>query len=86
MSQRGRPAYDPWRDVDGAPIPVDCQVVQIAIATEHGAIPRRLHRRGRVVRRVGFRVQVAFDGEAGEPASVRPFLIRVVASEGGDGR
>ncbi len=37
------------------------------------------------MRRVGYRVQVAFDGEAGKPAKVRPFLVRVVASDSGDG-
>ncbi len=44
--QRARPAYDLWRDVDDEPISVGCRVVQIAVATEHGAITRRLYKQG----------------------------------------
>ncbi len=51
MSGRARPAYDPWRDVDGTPIPVGARVEQVAVAKEHGALSARLHQRGEVIRR-----------------------------------
>jgi hypothetical protein len=46
-----RPPYDRWRDADGTHIPDHipdrCLVEQIAVATEHGAVPSRLSNKAR---------------------------------------
>lgn len=82
MSTRARPAYDPWRDTDGTPIPVGAQVEQVAVAKEHGALSARLHQRGDVIRRGQrgrghLRLYVRFQGDT-EPVSIRPHLVRVI--------
>lgn len=81
-----RPRYDPWRDIDGGPIPDGCRVEQVALAKEHGAVSRRLGKRGVVVGRVrGVRLRVLFDDEA-EPVTIRPLVVRVVPVLQGGGR
>ncbi len=84
MSGRARPPYNPWRDVNGTPIPVGARVEQVAVAKEHGAVADRLHQDGVVISLGslsgrGSRLRVRFDGET-EPASIRPHLLRVVNS------
>ena len=76
-----RPPYDRWRDADGTHIPDRCRVEQIAVATEHGAVPSRLSKRGEVIGRGADRVNVEFGGE-GKVASVRPHLLRVLDGPG----
>lgn len=71
-----RPAYDPWRDVDGTHIAVQCRVEQVAVGKEHGALPSRLHHQGQVVGRGTNRLQVRFDDN--QLISVRPHLVRVL--------
>lgn len=75
--QGTRPGYDRWRDVDGAHVAVGCQVEQVTLATEHGAVSKRLGKRGVVVGRRGHRLWVCFDGED-RTVTVRPFVVRVV--------
>lgn len=82
MSPRARPAYDPWRDVDGTPIPVGALVEQVAAAQEHGARSARLRQRGEVIRRGQrgrghLRLYVRFPDEE-QPVSIRPHLVRVL--------
>jgi hypothetical protein len=83
VTGRARPAYDPWRDVDGTPIPVGARVEQVAVAKEHGAQSARLHQRGEVIRcgsgtgRGHLRLYVRFQGED-ESVSIRPHLVRVI--------
>lgn len=74
-----RPAYDPWRDVDGVHISAGCRVEQIAVSKEHGALPSRLSKRGEVIGRGTNRVTVRFDTET-KVASVRPHLLRVTSA------
>jgi hypothetical protein len=74
-----RPPYDRWRDADGTHIPDRCRVEQIAVATEHGAVPSRLSKQGEVTGRRGYRVHVQFDRES-KVASVRPHLLRVLST------
>jgi hypothetical protein len=40
------PAYDPWRDSDGHPIPPLCRIEQVAVGKNYGALPSRLRMRG----------------------------------------
>jgi hypothetical protein len=72
-----RPAYDPWCDAAGKPVPVGARVEQIEIAPDYGALRSRLHQRGEVICRRGCRLYVRFDGEQ-ERVSIRPHLVRVV--------
>lgn len=72
-----RPAYDPWRDAAGEPVPVGARVEQIEIAPDYGALRSRLHQRGEVISRRGCRLYIRFDGEQ-ERVSIRPHLVRVV--------
>ncbi len=74
-----RPPYDRWRGADGTHILDRCRVEQIAVATEHGAVPSRLSKQGEVTGRRGYRVEVQFDGES-KVASVRPHLLRVLST------
>ncbi len=78
---RARPPYDRWRDTGGVHIADGCRVEQIAVATEHGAVPSRLSTRGEVTGRRGYRVNVRFDGES-KVASVVPHLLRVLGAPG----
>jgi len=82
VNPRARPAYDPWRDVDGTSIPVGARVEQVAVAQEHGARSARLRQRGEVIRRGQrgrghLRLYVRFQGDT-EPVSIRPHLVRVI--------
>lgn len=70
-------AYDPWRDSDGHPVPLQCRIEQVAVGKNHGALPSRLHRRGQVVGRSLTRLTVRFDDENGL-VGIRPHLVRVL--------
>jgi hypothetical protein len=70
-------AYDPWRDSDGHPIPPQCQIEQVAVGKNYGALPSRLHRNGQVVSRGVTRLIVQFDGDD-EVIGIRPHLVRVL--------
>ena len=80
VSARARPAYDRWRDINGAHIPDGCRVEQVAVAKEHGALTARRGKRGEVLGRTqrGNRLRVRFDGEPSRPVDIRPHLLRVV--------
>ena len=77
-----RPAYDPWRDTDGNPIPQPCRIHQAAVHKGHGALPSRLHKQGQVLGRGTTRLTAQFDGED-TVASLRPHLVRVLTTPGG---
>ncbi|MGH7261147.1 MAG: hypothetical protein ACREI9_10760 [Nitrospiraceae bacterium] len=77
-----RPAYDPWRDVEGTHIPGQCRVEQIAVSKEYGALPSRLHQQGLVLGRGTNRLYVRFDGDD-KLVSLRPHLVRVLTTPGG---
>jgi len=77
-----RPAYDPWRDTDGTPIPQHCRIQQTAVHKGHGALPSRLHQQGQVLGRGTTRLTVQFDGED-TVVSIRPHLLRVLTTPGG---
>lgn len=77
-----RPAYDLWRDADGAPIPQQCRIEQVTVHREHGALPSRLHKQGEVLGRGSTRLTVRFDGED-TVVSIRPHLVRVLTTPGG---
>jgi hypothetical protein len=80
VSGKIRPPFDPWRDVEGTHIPVGARVEQVAVARGYGALSRRLHWRGEVLRRGHYtRLFIRFDGES-EPVSIRPHLLRMVHS------
>ncbi|MGH8922818.1 MAG: hypothetical protein ACRD0H_31505 [Actinomycetes bacterium] len=81
MTRTARPPYDPWRDVDGTPIPVGARVEQVAVATEHGALSGRLGTRGVVLRRSATRLVVRFAGQR-ELARIHPHLVRVITLAG----
>ncbi len=72
-----RPADNPWRDVDGTPIPEQCRVEQIGVNSDYGAMPSRLHQQGRVVGRGKNRLYVRVDVDD-KLVSVRPHLVRVL--------
>ncbi|MDQ3765058.1 MAG: hypothetical protein M3460_27195 [Actinomycetota bacterium] len=76
-----RPAYNRWRDVDGTPIPEQCRVEQIAVSKEHGALPSRLYKQGRVIGRGINRLYVRFDDED-QLISLRPHLVRMLEAPG----
>ncbi len=80
ISGKPRRRYDQWRDVAGEPIPAQCRVEQIAVASEHGATAVRLGKRGRVIRRVRDRLHVRFDGED-KDHTIRPHLGRESGGE-----
>ncbi|MGH4011881.1 MAG: hypothetical protein ACRDTH_27585 [Pseudonocardiaceae bacterium] len=69
--------YDPWRDVDGAPVPQQCRIEQVAVHPAYGALPCRLHKQGEVFGRGVTRLTVRFDGE-NTVVSIRPHLVRVL--------
>jgi len=71
------PAYDPWRDAHGHPIPPQCRIEQVAVDKNYGALPSRLHRHGQVVSRGLTRLIVRFDGDD-EAIAIRPHLVRVL--------
>jgi hypothetical protein len=79
-SARVRPVYDPWRDVDGTPVPVGAWVAQTEVDAGLGALRAWLGKRGRVLRRSATRLVVRFAGES-ELVRIRPHLVRVT----GDG-
>lgn len=55
---------------------------QVGVAKEHGALHRRLGKRGEVVgRSSGNRLYVRFDGEDAR-VSIRPHLLRVLTTAG----
>jgi len=76
-ARRPRPAYDPWRDVDGVPIPQQCRIEQVAVDKERGALPSRLHKHGHVLGRGTTRLTVRFDNE-NKVVRIRPHLVRVL--------
>ena len=76
------PTYDPWRDAQGHPIPSQCWIEQVAVGKNHGALPSRLHMRGRVVGRGLTRLTVRFDGE-NELVGIRPHLVCVLQQREG---
>lgn len=66
--------------------PWAARVEQVAVAKEHGALRTRLHQQGEVVShgkrgRGHLRLYVRFDGDT-EAVSIRPHLVRIVATEG----
>ena len=82
-AQPRRPAYDPWRDTDGTPIPQHCRIQQAAAVHKgHGALPCRLHQQSQVLGRGTTRLTVQFDGED-TVVSIRPHLVRVLTPPGG---
>jgi hypothetical protein len=81
-ARRTRPVYDPWRDADGAPIPQQCRIEQVAVDKERGALPSRLHKRGQVLGRGTTRVIVQFDDEP-TVVRIRPYLVRVPTTANG---
>jgi hypothetical protein len=75
--RRSRPAYDPWRDAAGLPIPSGARVEQVLVDRAHGALASRLGKQAQVIRYSrGSRLVVRFDGET-EPVSIRPDLERL---------
>ncbi len=74
--------YDRWSDADTVHISDGCRVEQVAVDTEHGALPSRLHSQGEIIGRGTNRVNVRFDGEA-KMVSVGPHLVRVLDLPGG---
>ncbi len=72
--------YDLWRDVDGAPIPPQCRVVQIAVGKQHGALPSRLYTQGQVLGHATHRLIVQFDDN--KTIHIRPHLVRVLTTPG----
>lgn len=76
------PTYDPWRDSDGHPIPLQCPIEQVAVGKKHGALPSRLHLCGQVVGRSLTRLTVRFDGE-NKLVGIRPHLVRVLQQQEG---
>lgn len=79
---RPRRPFDPWGDIDGAPIPPQCRIEHVEIDKMLGALPSRLHRHGQVLGRGTTRLIVQFDGEH-EQARIRPHLVRVLTAPGG---
>lgn len=77
-----RPAYNRWRDVDGAHLPEQCRIEQVAVSKEHGALPSRLHKQGQVVGRGVNRLSVRFQGED-QPTNLRPHLVRLLDAPDG---
>jgi hypothetical protein len=77
-----RPAYDPWRDADGIPIPQHCRIQQAAVGKKHGALPSRLHKQGEVLGRGVTRLTVQLEGED-TAVSIRPPLVRVLTTPDG---
>lgn len=73
--------YDRWRDADGAPMPQQCRIEQVAVAKEHGALPSRLHKQGQVIGRGKNRLIVRFDSEK-NVVRIRPHLVRVLTTPG----
>jgi len=73
-------SYDPWRDADGAPIPPQCRVVQIAVDKQYGALPSRLHHHGQVLGHGINRLTVRFDDTT--TLNIRPHLVRVLTTPG----
>ena len=71
--------YDPWRDVDGAPIPQQCRIEQVVVDKSHGALPSRSHKQGQVVGRGHTRLIVRFDDEH-NVVHIRPHLVRVLTT------
>ncbi|MGH3722129.1 MAG: hypothetical protein ACRDRI_25465 [Pseudonocardiaceae bacterium] len=76
-----RPTEDPWRDVDGTPIPLHCGVEQIAVNTEHGALPSRLHQQGHVIGQVPDWLYVRFHDDD-HVIRLRAHLVRVLTTPG----
>ncbi len=74
--------YDPWRDADGAPIPQQCRIEQVAVGKSHGALPSRSHRQDQVLGRGLTRLIVRFDDER-NVVRIRPHLVRVLTTQGG---
>lgn len=82
-SPPARPASDPWRDAEGTPIPLQSWVEQIAVDTEHGALPSRLHQQGQAVGRgTGGLVYVRFD-HGNQLIALRSRLLRVLDTPDG---
>lgn len=75
-AQAPQPAENPWRDVEGTHIPLQCQVEQIAVNKDHGALPSRLHQHGEVIGRGTDLLYVRFQGE-NQLVGLRPHLVRV---------
>jgi hypothetical protein len=69
------------RDADGAPIPFQGQVEQVAVDEEHGALFSRLHQRGEVVGRDTNLVLVRFESDR-ETVALQPELVRVLSTDG----
>jgi hypothetical protein len=78
------PSDEPWRDVDGTPIPLRCWVEQIAmdaVDKAHEARPCRLPRRGQVIGRGAGMVYVIFNRDY--LIVLPPHLVRVLTASGG---
>jgi hypothetical protein len=73
---------DPWRDADGTHIPLRSRVEQVAVDTEHGALPSRLHHQGKVVSRGTYLMHVIFDHD-NQLIALRPHLVRVLKAPDG---
>lgn len=65
-----------WRDVQGRPIALFCQVEQVAEDPEPTVLPSRLHRQGQVVGRSLDSLYVCFSGN--QVISLPPQLLRVL--------
>jgi hypothetical protein len=80
-ASRPRPAYDRWRDAEGIHVDDGCRVEQVEVAKEHGALRRRLGKRGVVTgRSASNRLYVRFEREVGQVA-IRRHLVRVLAAD-----
>jgi hypothetical protein len=75
------PAQQRWRDVDGTPISLFCQVEQVAAGAEPALLGSRLHQRGHVVGRGLASLYVCFPNN--QMISVRPHLLRVLDDAAG---
>jgi hypothetical protein len=75
------PAEERWRDVDGTPIALFCEVEQVADGAELSLLDCRLQQRGHIVGRGLDLLYVCFPNN--QMISVQPHLLRVVDEAAG---
>ncbi|MBV9012169.1 MAG: hypothetical protein JO272_08980 [Pseudonocardiales bacterium] len=76
-----QPPDEPWRDTDGTPIRLHCWVEQIAVDSDHGALPCRLHQHGEVIGRSNGLVYIIFDRDY--LITLPPHLVHVLQAQSG---
>lgn len=70
-------AANPLHDAEGTRIPLQSRVEQIAVDSNHGALPSRVRQQGQVIGRDFYLIYVRFDLDQ-QLIALRPHLVRVI--------